>query len=642
LPRRIAYGFLLVGVLGTDRAAADPPPVQVSADQIEVDAQSQELVLRGDVELESAPFHLTSKELRISRSSRGVVVRGEGRIAFCPCLAQPLAVAFRGATVAPPGDLFIDQPTLEVFHVPILWMPFFWLRAPGKVGLLAPDIAYRGEDGLFLGEGVHVPWKPGDAQNGLDLRAGAYVKGGLATEATLKTPSSVTTVRWDHLANGTGNLTGVDAADGLTVDARGAMTDASSLGKPSLAWDLDALRGQRGVVSTTDLDAASRVFDRGAAEASLNGGGWTAWSGVRATGVRGDGIAVLGAAGPAAGVMRDGTLGNAGAYDARVEGGALTGSSLATTSFGRAGLSALLATRAGPILVTGSVRGAGDVASLGQTDGYEGGAQARAALSLPIARGFDSGDPSDPLWHRLEPYVEASALAAGTQDLSIDSPWVGLVPVPPVTATPVSAQTPTLPTSLSGAAWVADAGMTSLLGRWAKREGFELRLSAGAAGSSAESAAAVVRWRGDTGFHWLGLGAEGAHVLGGGDPGYAVAGHLRLGPVTSWHLGVNVAGREGVDPVLARALTDAPLPASMGFLAATGWTGGARVGVPITDYLTARGGADGDLGAVKLVAARGSLEFHDRCGCVVLTANGAERLGRPGVDVWLTVSLLRR
>jgi hypothetical protein len=570
------------------------------------------------------------------------VVRGEGRIAFCPCLAQPLAVAFRGATVAPPGDLFIDQPRLEVFHVPVFWLPFFWLRSPGKVGLLAPDIAYRGQDGLFLGEGVHVPWKAGDTQSGLDLRAGAYVKGGVATEATLKTPDSVTTVRWDHLANGTGNLTGVDAADGLNVDARGALARASTAGGPSLAWDVDALRGQRGVVSTTDLDAASRVFDRGAAEATLRGGGWTVFSGVRATSVRGDGLAVLGAGGPVAGVRRDGTLGDAGAYDAYVEGGTLTGTSLATTSFGRGALGGLVATRAGPLLATLSLRGAGDVASVAQTSGYEGEGLARAELALPVARSFGGSDAGDPVWHRVEPFVAASALAAGSQDLAFDAPWVGLVPVTTASTATNAPSTSALPTSLSGLAWVADGGVSSLLGWWAKRDGLELRLSAGAAGSDEESASAVVRWRANASFPWLGLGAEGAHVLGGEDPGYAVTGRVRVGPVTSWHLGASVAGAAGVDPVLARALTDAPLPASTGFLAAAGWTGGARVGVPLTDYLTARAGADADLSARRLVAARGSLEFHDRCGCVVLTANGAERLGRPGVDVWLTLSLLRR
>jgi len=643
--RRIALVSFLTFATMAAEARADPAPVQVTAERIELDAESQELVFHGDVELDSAPFHLTSKELRLSRSSRGIVVRGEGRIAFCPCLAQPLAVAFRGATIAPPGDLLIDQPTVEVFHVPVMWLPYFWLRSPGKIGLLAPDIAYRGQDGLFLGEGVHLPWKPGDTQDGVDLRAGAYVKGGVATAATLKTPDSVTTVGWDHLAHGTGNLVGVDSADGLAVDARGAMTGRGSAAAPSVAWDVDALRGQRGVVSTTDLDAASRVFDRAAAEASLRGGGWTAWSGVRSTSLRGDGLGELGAAGPVAGVRQDGSLGNVGAYDAGLEGGALAGSTLETTSFARASLGGLVAARLGPLRATGSVRAAGDVAEVGSQDGYEGAAESRVELALPIARSFESSDPADPIEHRLEPHLEAVALAAGSQSATLDSPWLGLVPLAQLEGLPrgaSSAMTGGLPTTISEAAWVADGGLTSIAGRWGKRDGLDLRVAAGAAGSTEESAAAVIRWRGAGSFPWLGFGAEGAHVLGEEGAGYALAAHLRFGPRTSLHFGANIAGRAGVDPVLARALTDAPLPSAMGFLAAEGWTGGARVSVPLTDYLTARGGADGDFSAERLVAARGSLEFHDRCGCVVLTAHGAERIGRPGVDLWLTVSLVRR
>jgi hypothetical protein len=644
-PRVAVVSFVALGLLLEARTArGDIPPVKVTADQIELDAETQELILRGQVELDSAPFHLTSKELRVSRSKRGVVVRGEGRFAFCPCLAQPLAVAFRGATIAPPGDLFVDRPTLEVFHVPVLWLPFFWLRSPGKLGLLAPDIAYRGQDGLFLGEGVHVPWKAGDTQSGLDLRAGAYVKGGFATESALKTPDSVTTLRWDHLANGTGNLVGQDAADGLAIDARGAMPGKPGSPTPGLAWDVDALRGQRGVVSTTDVDAASRVFDRAAAEAALHGQGLTVWTGVRATNPRGGGIADLGAVGPAAGVRHDGTLGNVGAYDAAVEAGALTGASLATTGFGRAAMGGLLATEVGPVRFAFSARGAGDLAAMGPLDGYEGGGQARLALALPVERSFGA---EDALVHRIEPELEVSALAAASHELVLDAPGLGLLPAPVLS----SGMSPT--PAVSGSAWLADGGVSSLLGHWAKRDALELRVAAGAAGSTEASAAGVVRWRAAAGSSFIGLGAEGAHVFApaslvppGSVPpsttGYALAGHLRVGPVTSWHLGLNVAGREGVDPVLARALTDVPLPVSMGFLAADGWTGGARVSVPITSYLTGRGGADADLSAERLLAARGSIEFHDRCGCVVLTANGAERIGRPGVDVWLTVSLVRR
>jgi len=636
--RRFAL-VAFAAALAAARSSLADAPVRVHADQIELDAESQKLVLRGNVELDSGPFHLTSDELRLTRTGRGVVVEGRGRIAFCPCLAQPLAVAFDGATIAPPGDLFVDRPTLQVFHVPVLWMPFFWLRSPGRVGLLAPEIAYRGQDGMFLGEGVHLPWRPGDTQSGLDLRAGAYLKGGVATEGTLKTPDTVTTLRWDHLQQGA--LSGPDAADGFAADSRGALGPGAGLTRPSLAWDVDALRGQRGVVSTTDVDAASRVFDRQSAEVSLQGGGWTVATALRMTNVRGTGIGDFGAAGPVVSARRDGTVGDMGAYDARVEAGALTGDGLATTSIGRAGAGVLLASRAGLLRATWSFRGAADVGASGAESGFDGAGQARLDLGLPLARTFDSSEPNDPWRHRIEPHVEAVALGTSAQNLVLDAPT---------------------PDGLSGVAWSAGGGIATALGRWGARDGIELRASAGAAGSDQAGATAVVRWRAAASFPWLGLGAEGAHVLGGesvvigggvvgspvarqatiSEPGYAIAARLRVGLLSSLHLGVLAAGREGVDPVLARVLTDAPLPATPGFLAADGWTGGARLSVPLTAYLTARGGADADLSARELVAARGALEFHDRCGCVVITANGAERIGRPGVDVWLAVNLVRR
>jgi hypothetical protein len=647
--RRIALVVFAITIGAVRGALADSgapvgspgPPIVVHADRIELDAESQKLVLRGNVQLDSGPFHLTSDELRLTRGGRGIVVEGKGRIAFCPCLAQPLAVNFQDATLAPPGDLFVDQPTLEVFHVPVLWLPFFWLRSPGRVGLLAPEIAYRAEDGMFLGEGVHLPWRPGDTQSGLDLRAGVYLRGGLATEAALRTPDSVSTFRWDHLETAPMPGAPPDSADGFTADARGALGPGSGLARPSLAWDVDAIRGERGVVSTTDVEAASRVYDRQTAEVALQGGGWSVATALRMTNVRGTGIGDFGAAGPVASARRDGTLGEVGAYDARFELGALTGDGLVTTSFGRTGAGVFLAGHAGPLRATWSLRGAGDLFTAGGQGSVDGAGQARMEIALPLARSFESSETNDPWRHRLEPRIEAVAL--GTSEPG------------PILYAPT-------PDSLSGLAWIADGGIATSLGRWGTREGIELSASAGAAGSDQQSATGIVRWRAAASFPWLGLGAEGAHVLGGeavipaagaaalppepgtplSEPGYAVAARLRIGSLSSLHLALLAAGRAGVDPVLARALTDAPLPATMGFLAADGWTGGARLSVPLTAYLTARGGADADLSARTVLAGRGALEFHDRCGCVVISANGAERVGRPGVDAWLAVSLVRR
>jgi hypothetical protein len=46
-----------------------------------------------------------------------------------------------------------------------------------------------------------------------------------------------------------------------------------------------------------------------------------------------------------------------------------------------------------------------------------------------------------------------------------------------------------------------------------------------------------------------------------------------------------------------------------------------------------------DLDAGELVAALGSLELHDPCNCVVVRATAAHRIGRGGVDAWVSVDL---
>jgi hypothetical protein len=128
-------------------------------------------------------------------------------------------------------------------------------------------------------------------------------------------------------------------------------------------------------------------------------------------------------------------------------------------------------------------------------------------------------------------------------------------------------------------------------------------------------------------------------------PGGAFIATGRLGPTTGLHLTVHAAERDGVDPYEARALTEVPYEAASGFLSATGWTGGARAGLPIGSRVTARGGADIDFSAnepgqpAQLVAAAGSLEVHDPCNCVVVRASAAHRVGRDGVDIWVSVDL---
>ncbi|MCW5831780.1 MAG: hypothetical protein KIS78_04925 [Labilithrix sp.] len=46
-------------------------------------------------------------------------------------------------------------------------------------------------------------------------------------------------------------------------------------------------------------------------------------------------------------------------------------------------------------------------------------------------------------------------------------------------------------------------------------------------------------------------------------------------------------------------------------------------------------GVDADATTRELVGAR-AVELRDRCRCVTLRANGSQRVGRDGVDVWIT------
>lgn len=560
--------------------------------------------ITGHVHVDEPPFHLTSDNLQLRRVPIGVELDGGGALSFCPCLGTPLAVRFRGATVAPPHDLILHDPVLEVFGVPVAWAPVFWLRSAGRAGLLPPDIAWRGGDGLFLGEGVHLPSAAGDTARGLDLRAGAYTEGGVAVEGALQTATTQSLLRWDRL----------HADDGVAALSHGATEEG--------AWDVDALRGRRAVAATTDLEAAARPFDRADASAVLRNEGWTFATGVRSVALRGGDLADLGVGGPILAARRADALGSAGAYDATVEGGAMTGQGLGTTTFARAEGDALLASRLGAVGATLALRGLGDVADDGTRSGLDGGAQARGTLAVPLVRGYASPDPGDPWMLEHTPRIEAAALATHTSEVLV---------VPAGRGMEVA----------DGQAWVAAAGWSTALSRWGSRASGLLDASAGAVGEARETLPALRARASVTGV-WAGLRADFARVLLTPDrDGGAFVARARVGPRDGLHGTVHVAERDGVDPLVARALTDAALEPSSGFLSATGWTGGARVAVPLGPRVTTRAGADYDLQAQQLVAALGALELHDPCGCVVLRATAARRIGRDGVDVWVTVDLPR-
>jgi hypothetical protein len=619
LGRAVPLGFAAALTAGARPAIAQPAqppspvPVAFSADQVRFDARSGGLAVTGHVHVDEPPFFFVSDALELRRVAIGVELRGRGTIGFCPCLGTPLAVSFTGATVAPPHDVIVRNPVLEVFGLPIAWLPIAWLRSAGRVGLLPPDVAWRGGDGFFAGGGVHLPWTQGDVVRGLDLRAGGYANGGAAVDVALRTPESASRVRWDRLR---GN-------DGVTLESRGTVSIGGAASGSGAVWQLDALRGGRALAATTEIEAASRGVDRAQATAAWRFDGWTLASGVRDVAVRGGLPLELGVGGPFVALRRAESIGDVGSYDASLLAGETGGGGLGATTFARADGNALVGARLGIVGASFAVRGVADVSRspLDPGPAWGAAAQARAVLALPLEGAYASGDDADPWIHRTEPRLELAALASR---LAADA----ALPAGPGMAVAGGA----------GRAWVAAVGWSNALGRWGTHAAGEVDVSGGIVGTASHVVPAL-RARAAAGGEWLALRGNFARLFGDAERGGALLASIRIGPADGAGVGAHVAERDGLDPLLARALVDPSLEPSGAFLDAPGWTGGAHVGVPLGSRVTVRGGAEADLTARELLAVGGSIDVHDPCGCVALRANASERVGRPGVDVWLSVTL---
>ena len=626
------------------------------AEQVRFDMRHRTLELSGNVRIDSGPFHLRSELLTLERTRRGIEVYGTGHLAFCQCLGTPLRIDFDHAMVAPPGDLMVSSATVRIYRVPILYFPYFWLRSDEKIGILPPEIAYRGHDGLFVGTGIHLPWESrAEGVNALDLRGGVYAFSGFAIDARLTTEASRTKIRFDRLPGSSSptplgfrslaaSSATTQAGQGLFIDAYGA----TSSGEVGVAWKADVLRGARGVASSTELDRAAKPWDRASAATSLHGGPLVVSTAMVGVTRRGGALSDIDAWGPVARVRASGAASTGIAYDAGVEGGVLEISSSSSSrpiasapalssmryalSFARAEAGALGATSLGPVAASFSLRGVVDVTAEPNRTGTDRAGSARARFALPLVRAFaDVSAPNDPWIHLLEPFVEAAILGAKGDGMLGMAPGRGT-------------------SSISGVAPVVEAGVATSLGQWGSRKALSIEAAGGTAlGSSDSGQRPLARARLSAKLAWVGATVDGAYVApafgasrsydagGASGAGGVTVARLRVGLEDGLHLVGNVAAASGTDPILARVLVDAPLEPSAGFLAQQGTTGGAGVVVPWSRFVTTSVAADADVSSGELIDVRGGMELRDQCRCVTLRAMGAHRIGRTGVDVWVTI-----
>ncbi len=594
-------------------AQDDKPELQFSADQVEGDVRMGELVLRGNVVMTYERFRLTSPELSLRRTGRGIEVKGPGEVVFCPCPNPPLTIAFDGGVVGPPADLVLQHPQLRVGGTTMFGLPWFWLRAPSRPGILPPNVAWRGGDGLLVGEGVHLPWKDGTTYDELDLTAGGYMKGGVELTARLRTTRSTSRIRWDHLHQ-----------DLLAVDAHGSYPQA---GTGMMAWDLDAVRGSRARPATLNLDEAARGYDRGAAEVMVRPtGGVILGAGVRGVASRGGwGPSERPAWGPRASLGLGSALGSVGNWDELLSVTTLQDDLLGSLNLLRAEGGAELAARPAFLVTRLGLREALTVADSATARGLDGLASARLEVAAPFVHEFP-GEES-PLVHVIEPRLRGAVMSARTSGAF----WSN-------TGRPAAL--------LSGEIATASAGFRSAWGRLLGHAGASVEADAGGVGivhsGTISEAVPVGRYRAAWSSRYLGLGAEGGARLRD-SRGQVTVGRVRLGEQDGWHVQVKAAGREGVEPLFARLLAapSAEEP-SGGWLSDEGWSGAAEIAGRLTRSVSALLSAEEDLTSRTLLQVRGSVGYAHPCRCVSVDAFAGKRLGREGVDLWISIDLAPR
>ena len=634
-----------------------------------------------------SPYYLRSDRIHISLTSWGVRVRGHGILTFCPCDDPPIAIGFSGGYAGPPDELIVEDPTLRFFGVPVFWLPYLWLRSPRKIGLTVPQVSFRGGDGLFLGQGVHFP-----IGEGLELGAGVYTRGGFATTAELATARSFTTARFDYRsAPAVGDRDDIPSGVGLAIDARG---DAGAIGNSraaNLAWDLDAIRGARGLRTTLDLEPLARPWDRAAAEARLG----PMSLGFDVVDRRGEALDHYGFARPYVGLDGSTSLGEVGGTTLRASLGprfvrGRRADAIADGAWGLEvgaplGLALMHATtqidgrlaHAGGY-TQGDVSGAFPPANTPfQGDGRSGAivSEGRLEVSLPLARRLrlDSAAGGPPVLHVSEPLLRVSGVAArGGGDRA---GLAGFVAAPIFAGATPSSTTDTYDATTAYAG-VTSIGARSSIGAmasgiapgkdpWIGKLVAEVTLGTmftplrrDAAG--ALSLSYVTRASSGAGIQLGTQGALARSIKSGDDRTLAWVGLGRARFDTSrdgFSIELRSAVRSDLPVIGAWALLGAdvaPRLATVTGLAAPGATLGIGTGFPIGLGLRLGGDVDAygeklasfvrhgdDVNGAKLLDVHSTLRYRHPCGCFRFGLRGGHVVGREGIDVFASLELAR-
>ena len=584
-----------------------PPPargrefrVDFSAKHLEVDADLGELSLSGDAEVTVGRYRLGGDRVRLKRGPRGIGVEGGGDIAFCSCDDPPVTLGYSSVTIAPPSDVLIQHAVLRAGGVPLFWLPYLWLRSPDRVGLIFPSAEWRGDDGLLLGSGVHVPFDSNQgrpALRALDVSGFGYTKGGARVEARLLTPQSSSQIRWDY-RDGTA----------LGVDAHAAVSGQAAA---IWAYDADASLGERGRTALSSLEAAARRYDHARLGVASTGDALFGF-GVAADAMRGAWLTDPLSVGPFALFSTGGALGDRTSYGldlgavSSLRAGERRSDNAETRGLERGSIES--SATAGPALFRA---GAFEQAEL-LSDPAQAVSKLRAGAGLSL---------SLPLVRRFGRFGEVRHLVAPELLGRVERQyWDGV----------------------GENRLLTTAGITTALGNGPRGGAGRLRLAAGFGGRPTQLEPLTQ----------AGLSSDtrlfGVRLTGVGEPRSRAAeaiARLRLGARGGTALTGYAEART------RRAPATAPAPAfdsgdvlptfqDFGLYDREGLTTGADLSLALTSFLMVGGGADADPIDSELLAVRSFVRYRHACGCVALGAFGSARQGRGGFDAGLSLDLM--
>jgi hypothetical protein len=592
-------------VAGSDQtgelATHERAHVRFTARSLVLDPQRRELTLEGDTRLSTGRYHVRGERLTLSWPKNELLLAGPARVSWCACEPAPAALRFERLTLRSAGTLELSQPVLELGGVPVLWAPWLRIEPPDRFGLLPLELAWRGDDGLLVGGGVHVPVVSAGPSY-VQLSAGAYTAGGFAMAAAVATPTSASWARWERLSG-----------TGLWLDSRGSAGAAEG---PALAWAADAIRGRRGVLGTLELGSAARSSDRARVALSGSTHGLVYGLVARADTLRGGGLSSVDAWGPELSV----------GYGAALAGWGSVELSLAAQQLYTPAQYVSLAAQGAKLQISRpvavfSVLADAEVETMTRLGrgGWRGGdVSGRLRLGLPLARSTSPrssfGSASA---HWLEPFLDASVgalITSGRPDFGYFS------------------------AVREGAVASAVAGVATHHGVPSRRSATRLELRAGAVLGDTDRWYPGLSWQGGANGELARASSDGALTTLAGD--WLSATRLELGRDGGLELGGYLEGRSSGDAPLAGLLD--PIRRRRlwtPWFASAGWSSGGELRVPVGQHWRAALAADVDVTNERWLARSALVEYLAKCGCLSVTASVQQRAGRGGLDASLSLEL---